>query len=123
MSAITDAVAELCGSFGMNPARIDMEGHLALSIQGVGEVHFEDGGEELMVCLARNVEVDEDRLDVQRNALEAVHLHHVLPMPVQAAMHGDRLVFLARIDAHELNLPVLQRAIEVLGGLQDRARA
>jgi len=123
MSALSDTVTELCVSFGLQPGDLPSGSHMALSIDALGQLHFEEREEELLVYLAREIEVGTNRLSVLRAALAAVHFHNALPLPVQAALHGNALVFVTRFQDHEMSLQDLERALEVLGSLQDEARA
>ena len=123
MSQLSDAVAELCAGFGLPATALPGGQHVALSVGALGELHFEEQDEELLVYLARDIEVGADRLSVLRAALAAVHFHKALPFPVQAALRGDALIFLARFQDHQMDLQDLERALEVLGTLQDEARA
>lgn len=123
MSALRDTVADLCTGFGLPLHELPGGEHMALSIGASGQLHFEEQDEELLVYLARAIEVGADRLAVMRSALAAVHFHNALPFPVQAALHGDALVFLTRFQFHHLTRQDLERALEVLSQLQDRARA
>lgn len=123
MSTLSDAVSELCASFGLRPGDLPRGQHTALSIGALGQLHFEEREEELLVYLARDIEVGADRLNVMRAALSATHFHNALPLPVQAALHGDALIFMTRFHDHEVSVQDLERALEVLGGLQDEARA
>ena len=123
MSAIADSMGELIASMGLDPGRVRLDGHLALSVEGLGDLHFEEAEDELLMYLAREIQVDEDALDVQRKAMSLVHFHNVLPFPVQVARLEESLVMLTRIQAHDIDLPRLQRAVDLLGELQDKARA
>lgn len=122
MSAMSDTVKELCTSFGLPSHDLPRGSHVALSIGAMGEVHFEEQEEELLVYLTRPIDVGDDRLSILRGALHAVHFHNVLPVPVQAALHGNELVFVARLQNHEIDLPALERTLELLSGLQEKAR-
>jgi len=122
MSALGEIVTELCAGFGLRAHDLPGGRHTALSITDLGELHLEEEDEELLVYLARDIEVGADRLALLRAALAAVHFHNALPFAVQAALHRDALVYLTRFRAHQVTLQELEHALEVLSGLQDKAR-
>lgn len=123
MSAVEEAVGALYETLGLDPNQMPVDGHVAMEIDDFGQLHIETHGEELLIYLRRAIDVADDRYEVQLAALDAVHYHHVLPFPVQVATHGTALVFLARFSRQSVDAASLERAFELLGELQDTARA
>ncbi|MEM9761325.1 MAG: hypothetical protein AAF968_02230 [Pseudomonadota bacterium] len=123
MSAIGDAVSALCASMGLQPGGLPTEGHVAIEVEDLGELHLETTAEALLVYLRRRIDVGDDRRALQLAALDAVHWRHAEPFPVQAAATDDGLVFLCRFDGDRVDLPALESAVALLGRMQDAARA
>ena len=121
MTAIQDAVTALNESFQLAPPA-EFEGHIVFSIDGMGRLDLEECGEHLLVSLARDISTGEDRLAIQRSALQCVHYKHQLQPPVQASMHKDTLVFSVRLGADEVDVPSIDHALQQLHTLHEQAR-
>lgn len=122
MTAIHDAVMALNESFQLAPPK-EFDGHIVYSIDGMGQLDLEECGGQLLISLARDISTSDDRLAIQRAALQSVHYKHQLQPPVQASMHNNTLVFGVRLDADEADVPAIDHAIQQLHRLHEQARA
>lgn len=122
MSDLYDYSEQLCEAFELDPSSIPPGAHVALEIEEMGTLHLEAGEEKLILYLARPLSTADDRHIVYRTALEAVHYHNGLAYPVQVGLHGDKLVFLARVSQLDLDLSGLEQAVRLLCELQDEVR-
>ena len=122
MTALHDAVTALNESFQLAPPT-EFNGHIVYSIDGMGRLDLEECGEQLMISLARDISTGDDRLAIQRAALQSVHYKHQLQPPVQASMLNDTLIFSVRLDADEADVPAIDHALQQLHTLHEQARA
>ena len=121
MSAIDDAVHALAESFQLDPMPA-FDGHIVFTIGGMGRFDLEEHGEKLLVSLARDVSTSEDRLAIQRTALQLVHYDRQRQPPVQASMLKDTLVFSTQLSADEADVPAIDHALQTLHALHEEAR-
>lgn len=120
MSIISAALEDLGTRIGIGPGGIAADGHVALKIGDLDEVHLEQQEETLLVYVARTIDVGRDRLELYSAALRAVHFDNRIPVRVQCALHEDKLIFLAQYDDDEVDVPGLERALELLSELHDK---
>ena len=119
MTAIRQTVMELNESFQLSPLPV-FDGHIAFWIEDMGRLDLEEHREELLIRLARTIPETDDRLAVQSAALEAVHYKHAAPLSIQASMNNNTLIFSARLNAHDANVPAIDRIIHVLNSLHEK---
>ncbi len=119
MSMLDAAMDDFGTLLGLDAAVFSGREHLAVEIEGAGELHVERRDEALLVYLSRPLEVGVDKLQVYKSALRRVHFENGLDVRVQCGLHGEHLVFLARYDGDELTMQALEHAIEVLINLHD----
>lgn len=122
MTAIGDAVTALNDAFQLSPLP-QFDGHIVYSIDGMGRLDLEERGDTLLISLARDISMGDDRLAIQRAALGAVHYKHQLDPPAQASMHKNTLVFTMRLDANDADVPAIDRALQQLNALHEKVRA
>ena len=122
MTAIRDAMAALNEAFQLVPP-MEFDGRAVFSIEGMGRLDLQECDEDLLVSLARDISTSDDRLAVQRAALQSVHYKHQLQPPVQASMQKDTLVFSIRLHADEIDVPAIDHALQQLHSLHEQARA
>ena len=123
MSALDTAIGDLGTILGFDPAALANRDHVAVSIEGAGTLHAERQDETLLLYLSRPIPVGADRPALYRDALRAVHFEHRLPARVQCALHDNALIFLARFDAHELDMPAIEQGLDLLIDLHDGVAA
>ena len=117
---LDSAIAD-CGTIlGFDPSDFADRNHVAVAIEGIGELHLERQDEALLIYLSRAIEVGIDRLSLYRSALRAVHFENGLPARVQCALYHDNLIFLARYEPDEVDLPVLEQSFDLLIELHQR---
>lgn len=122
MTPIDQTVAEFGQSMGMAHLQPNEAGAVILDISGIGLLSIElvgDRQEVVAVSLSRKIEPP-DAAACQM-ALEMTHPRQSGSWPVRAALAGGRgvLVFAARMETYEFNLPALHEAIGQLEALQD----
>jgi type III secretion system chaperone SycN len=117
---ISTALDELGARIGLDPSVFAGNGHIALKFGELEEVHFEPREETLVMYVSRAIDVGRDRLELFSAALRAVHYDNRLPARVQCALHEDKLVFLAQYDSDEVDLPELEKALELLSELHSK---
>ncbi|MEM9840701.1 MAG: hypothetical protein AAF830_16325 [Pseudomonadota bacterium] len=122
MSAMTAALDAVAACFQLSPPRTRDSDHLALSIDGVGRLHLERNGENVLLYLAKDIDVGADRAAVQTRALDAVHFHRRHSRDVQVASRGDALVFITRLESSEIDLHAMEATIDLLSRLHEEAR-
>ena len=122
MTAIRDAMTALNQTFQLAPP-MEFDGHVVFSIEGMGRLDVQEHGEELLVSLARDIATSDDRLAIQRAALQSVHYKHHLQLPTQASMYKNMLVFTVRLHADEVDVPAIDHALQQLHRLHEQARA
>ena len=116
------AIAEYGTILGFDPGDFVDRDHVAVAIDGIGELHLERHEEALLVYLSRPIEVGSDRLDLYKRALRAVHFEKGLPARTQCALHHNNLVFLARYEEDEVSLPTLEQSLDLLIELHQGVR-
>ncbi len=121
MSMLDTAIADFGSVLGFNPGDLENRDHVAIDMDGSGQLHVERRDEHLLVYLAREIDVGVDRLTLYRTALRSVHFENGLPARVQCALHGDSLVFLVRYDADEVSAQSLEATVDILTELHDRS--
>ena len=122
MTAIRDAMAALNEAFQLTPP-MEFDGRVVFSIEGMGRLDLKECDEELLVSLARDISTSDDRLAIQRAALQSVHYKHQLQPSAQASMYKDTLVFSIRLNADEVDVPAIDHALQQLHSLHEQARA
>jgi type III secretion system chaperone SycN len=123
MSQADAAIVELSAVLGLDLTDLADRPHIAVSISGLGELHVERPGEEVLLYLSRPIDVGADRLGVYKQALRAVHFENRLPVPVQCGLHDGALVLVARHAAGEVDRPALEASLELLATLHEKAAA
>ena len=123
MSMLDAAMADFGTLLGFDPADLTDRAHVAVAIDGIGELHVERRDEMLLVYLARDIEVGRDRLELYRSALREVHFENGLPARVQCALHHDSLIFLALYEADEVGLQALEQSLDLLIELHESVRS
>lgn len=123
MSVLDTAIADFGSILGFEPRDLADRDHVAIAIEGIGELHVERREENLLVYLSREIHVGTDRLELYYSALRAVHFENALPVRVQCALYKDNLVFLARYDADEVSIPSLEASLDLLVDLHDSVAA
>ena len=123
MTMIGAAVTDFGDEIGLPLEDLPEGAHIALSIEGTGQVHFEHRNEQLVIYTARGLDVALDRYEVYKTALRAIHFERRLPVRVQCALHDDALVFATRFDEDEVDPQAIELAIVTLADLQQQVRA
>lgn len=114
--AIVDHVRE---TMSMDLPDLESREHLALQVDSLGELHFEQTGEEIVVSLARPFEPGAEILKVQTEALRKVHPDATHGARFQVGRRGERLVFIARLAAQSASRRDLDEAVRLLGAMHD----
>lgn len=116
---IDDVIRDFGKTIGLPDLTFNKEAVVHLLIDRVGELSLEREPNSLLAYLLR----DYDNLDgvLCRKALSYCRFQEQLGFPVQCGLIGDnRLLFAIRIDEHELDLPRLTQALNLLESLHNR---
>ena len=119
MSMLDTAMSEFGVVVGFEPGDLADRDHVALEIDGIGELHVEKTKEYLIVYLSRPLDVGVEKLKVYRQALRAVHFENSPPASLQVALAGNNLIFLARYAGDECDRQTLEASIEILAEMHD----
>ena len=114
--AIVDHVRE---TMNMDLPDLESREHIALHVDALGELHFEQTDEEILVSLARPFEPGAEILKVQTKALRKVHPDATHGARFQVGRRGERLVFIARLPAQSGSRRDLDEAVALLGTMHD----
>ena len=114
--AVTDHIRE---TMNIDLPGLESHEHIALQVDALGELHFEQTDDEILVSLARPFEPGADILKVQTEALRKVHPDVTNGARCQVGRRGDRLVFLARLAAQGTDRRDLDDAVVLLGAMHD----
>lgn len=118
MSTIDEVILKFGQSMGIEGLRMPEVGGIRLGFENRGLLSLEQVGESLTLCLVREFDARTGPLPVYRRALEACHYRQGLPFNVFSGLRGDSLlVFAIEIEAGDLTLPMLERALSVLTDL------
>ena len=114
--AIADHVRE---TMNMDLPDLESREHIALHVDALGELHFEQTEDEIVVSLARPFEPGAEILRVQTEALRKVHPDVTRGARFQVGRRGERLVFIARLAAQSTSRRDLDKAVALLGSMHD----
>lgn len=122
MTPIDQTVSQFGQTMGMAHLQPNEQGAVVLEISGIGTLSIEMVGENqdvVAVSLARRIEPP-DAAACQM-AMELTHCRQQSVFPIRAALGGGRgvLVFAARMETYEFDLPALHETIGHLESLQD----
>lgn len=120
MSLVDSAFEDIGTVMGFESGEFDGLSHVALEIEGVGELHAEHQAEAVIIYLLRVIEVGTDKLDYYKYALRLIHIENGLPYRFQCGLYSERLVFLVRLDNDELGRQSIEQVIELLIGLHEK---
>ena len=123
MTMLDTAIADFGAILGFDPSDLANRDHVAMDIEGIGELHVERHDETLLVYLSRPIEVGADRLELYKSALRSVHFENGRATRVQCALHDNRIIFLSRSHADEVSVQALEGSLELLIELQEKAGA
>jgi type III secretion system chaperone SycN len=118
VSWVDDAVRDFGRGMGLERLALPEADALALAFERRGTLNLQRGDGCLLAFLSRDYPFA--ALSLLRGALEACHYREQRGWPVQAGLHGDTLVLLARIPEAEVSLPVIERVLDQLTELHDR---
>lgn len=86
-----------------------------------GTLYLEQRTDELLVYLGRELDLREHGRARLTQALHLCHYRHQWPFVIQAGLRQEsQLVFIARLARHEVSLPALEQALELLTRLHDQ---
>ena len=123
MTMLDTATADFGAILGLEPGDLSDRDHLAVDIDGIGQLHVERQQESLLVYLSRPIAVGADRLELYKLAMRLVHFENNLMSRAQCALHADKIIFLSRVDAYEISTQSLEATLELLIDLQDKIEA
>lgn len=116
--AITDHVRE---TMNIDLPDLQNRNHIALHVDALGELHFEENDDEIVISLARRFEPGADILKIQTEALRKVHPDATSGRRLQVGRRGERLVFIMRLAAQSASRRDLDEAVTLLGAMHDSA--
>ena len=117
MSMLDNAMSEFGVVVGFEPGDLAGRDHVAMEIEGMGQLHVEKTGDYLVVYLIRPLDVGVEKLRVYRQALRAVHFENSPPAALQVALADDNLIFLARYAGDECDRQTLEASINILADM------
>lgn len=123
MTLLDDAAPALGELLGLEAEALSGRAHVAVAIEGAGDLHLERHGEQLVLSLSRPLAPGADRLTTYRAALRAVHPDALLPRPVQCGLAGEALVFLTKHNPEDSEPTALEATLELLIQLHDAAQS
>ena len=124
MSIATEVVQTFGESIGLQALDLPENGSVQLAFERRGLLCMEETAQGLVLCLFQQVDLRDGALAVYSRALASCHYRQGLPWQVRPGLRGDSmLVFALELASIELNLPNIERAINLLTELQDHAVA
>lgn len=114
--AIADHVRE---TLNIDLPDLESREHIALDVDALGELHFEQAGDEIVVSLARPFEPGAEVLRIQMEALRKVHPDATQGARFQVGRQGERLVFIARLSGQSTNRRDLDDTVALMGAMHD----
>lgn len=122
MSWFAELVGEFGRSAGIDSLRPGDDGAVQFAFANGDVLFFEEGRDELLVYLLREIPAHEP--EIKLRALALCSPERQWPWPVQAGLRGaDRLLFLLRLPRREASLSSLERALDTLLRLHQATRA
>ncbi len=115
-SSVTDHLHETLSICG---ADFSDSSHVAIDAGALGEMHIEEAGEEIIICLARPFQPGADRLSVLTEALRRAHPDNITTAPLQIGTREDKLVLAARLPLRETQRRDIDEMAEHLMDMQD----
>ncbi|MCP3877892.1 MAG: hypothetical protein GY701_05785 [Sulfitobacter sp.] len=115
-------LAEFGNSLGLGALSWPDSGAMAIEFESRGTLFLEERGEDLLVYLTRELDAPDCMAEILRNALRLCHYREGLPYTVHTGLRGESgISFLVRVDAYAVTLPELERILEILTVLHDKA--
>ena len=122
MSWLDDTLRDFGARIGMGEISFGSGGFVQFTLSQGGMLGLAQAPGEVRVWLARPL-AHGDRAALER-ALVQCDFRRRAPFALQAGLRGeDELVLLARIPEREFTTPALERALELLTTLHERARS
>ncbi|MCL1916666.1 MAG: CesT family type III secretion system chaperone [Desulfovibrionaceae bacterium] len=113
-------ITEFGRRIGLPSLTLGRDKPVQLHIEGMGTLCIEEGGEEILVYLARDFPPHDQ--DAPRRALALCRPELARPFPVSAWLYkNNTLVFLTRFTTKTFSLQVLEQAVPVLARLLDES--
>ncbi|CAM2065495.1 CesT family type III secretion system chaperone [Sulfidibacter corallicola] len=120
MTWVEDTLRTFGESIQLGELTFNDQGVVCLEIEKMGTLYLEQAPGTVLVYLSREMPPYESGYPAK--ALAACHFREALPIAVTAAMRGDNhLVFVAQIPEVEFSPPTLDRTLEILAQLHDKA--
>ncbi|EXJ15646.1 CesT family type III secretion system chaperone [Imhoffiella purpurea] len=119
---IGSALDQLAQGLGFEDFRwADRDGRAVFAFERRGTLYLEAHGDGLLMSLSRPFDDRENGRERLCRALRLCHYRHDWPCAVQVGLgDGSNLLFLARLPAAEVTLPVLEQTLELLTRLHER---
>lgn len=115
-----DAFAQAMGMHGFAWSRC--QGRAVFAFERRGTLYLEEGADELLVYLSRELDSRGSVKARLSQALRLCHYRYQWPFVVQVGVRRRaQLVFLARLPLREVSLPAIEQALELLTRLHDQA--
>jgi len=122
MNLNSGVLAEFGDSLGLGALSWPDSGVMEIAFESRGRLFLEERGDDLLIYLTRELDAPDRMAEILRNALGLCHYRKGLPYSVHAGLRGEStLSFLVRMDAYAVTLPELERILELLTTLHDKA--
>ncbi len=119
MSTIEQTITQFGENLGITGLTLPEQGTLTLQIEKIGNIYFEQGKEEILLYMTKELPQFSEK--ILQQALALCHIDQGHQYPVQIAMQGNNTLFLlVRIAQHECILPTIEQAIALLRELHDK---
>lgn len=120
MTVTANTLRDFGQTLGLTDLSLSHEGVIVLDMQDRGTLYMEQGKGEMLVYMVREIPPFEEHIFT--NALRLCHPDRGHTLTVQAGLRGDdQLVFLVRMPDERFILPEIDRALNLLCDLHDRA--
>jgi len=119
MDWLHDTISKFGQNMGLDALALDEHGFLQLNFEQWGQFCLELIGTDLLVYLSRPIPQYDDK--APRRALQLCHYSEGWTwLPNVALTDDEHLLFAMRLQATDVSLPNLEKALEQLNMLHDR---